>query len=54
MNNILQVSGHPCDPEPEELENQFSIGNSLWFTIVSTLKFLINPTIISKVKHGFE
>ncbi len=29
------VSGHPCDPEPEELENQFSIGNSLWFTIVS-------------------
>lgn len=30
------VSPHSCDPEPLELENQFSIGNSLWFTIVST------------------
>lgn len=29
------VSPHPCDPDPMELENQFSIGNSLWFTIVS-------------------
>lgn len=29
------VSPHSCDPEPLELENQFSIGNSLWFTIVS-------------------
>ncbi|CAG2177095.1 unnamed protein product, partial [Oppiella nova] len=32
------VSGHPCDPEPEELENQFSIGNSLWFTIGSLMQ----------------
>ncbi len=29
------VSPHACDPEPLLLENQFSIGNSLWFTIVS-------------------
>lgn len=28
-------SPHPCDPNPDELENEFSIGNSLWFTIVS-------------------
>ncbi|XP_054163695.1 glutamate receptor ionotropic, kainate 2-like [Oppia nitens] len=32
------VPGHPCDPEPEELENQFSIGNSLWFTIGSLMQ----------------
>lgn len=25
---------HSCDPDPMELVNQFSIGNSLWFTIV--------------------
>lgn len=32
------VSAHPCDPNPDELENQFSIGNSLWFTIGSLMQ----------------
>lgn len=27
------INGHPCELEPEELENQFSLGNCLWFTI---------------------
>ncbi|OTF78230.1 kainate-selective ionotropic glutamate receptor-like protein [Euroglyphus maynei] len=29
---------HGCDPEPTELCNQFSIGNSLWFTIGSLMQ----------------
>ncbi|KAH7643153.1 kainate-selective ionotropic glutamate receptor-like protein 3 [Dermatophagoides farinae] len=29
---------HGCDPEPMELCNQFSIGNSLWFTIGSLMQ----------------
>ncbi|KPM09535.1 kainate-selective ionotropic glutamate receptor-like protein 3 [Sarcoptes scabiei] len=29
---------HSCDPEPIELVNQFSIGNSLWFTIGSLMQ----------------
>ncbi|KAH9403437.1 hypothetical protein TYRP_015327 [Tyrophagus putrescentiae] len=32
------VSPHACDPEPLLLENQFSIGNSLWFTIGSLMQ----------------
>ncbi|KAJ6219803.1 hypothetical protein RDWZM_005615 [Blomia tropicalis] len=32
------VSPHSCDPDPLELENQFSIGNSLWFTIGSLMQ----------------
>lgn len=31
------TSAQSCDPEPLELVNQFSIGNSLWFTIVRIL-----------------
>ncbi|XP_054715518.1 glutamate receptor ionotropic, kainate 2-like [Uloborus diversus] len=27
------VNPHPCDLEPEELENQFTLLNTLWFTI---------------------
>lgn len=27
------VSGHPCDDDPEELENQFSLGNCMWFAL---------------------
>lgn len=27
------VNPHPCDPNPTELENQFTIWNTLWFTI---------------------
>jgi len=32
------VSGHPCDDEPDELENQFSLGNCLWFTVGSVMQ----------------
>ena len=27
------VPGHPCDDDPEELENGFSLGNCMWFTL---------------------
>ena len=27
------VSGHPCEDEPEEMENQFSLGNCIWFVL---------------------
>lgn len=27
------MSGHPCDDDPEELENQFSLGNCMWFAL---------------------
>ncbi|XP_077485672.1 glutamate receptor ionotropic, kainate 2-like isoform X1 [Amblyomma americanum] len=27
------VNPHPCDPRPAELENRFTIWNTLWFTI---------------------
>jgi glutamate receptor, ionotropic, invertebrate len=29
---------YPCIEEPEELENQFSMANSLWFTIGALLQ----------------
>lgn len=32
------VSGHPCDDDPEELENQFSLGNCLWFALGSIMQ----------------
>lgn len=32
------VSGHPCDDDPEELENQFSLGNCLWFSLGSIMQ----------------
>ncbi|KAI2802571.1 hypothetical protein BLOT_010029 [Blomia tropicalis] len=32
------ISPHSCDPDPLQLENQFSIGNSLWFTIGSLMQ----------------
>jgi ionotropic kainate glutamate receptor 2 len=32
------VSGHPCEDNPEELENQFSLGNCLWFTVGSLMQ----------------
>ena len=32
------VSGHPCDDEPDELENQFSLGNCLWFVVGSVMQ----------------
>ena len=27
------TSGHPCEDEPEEMENQFSLGNCIWFVL---------------------
>ena len=32
------VSGHPCEDDPDELENQFSLGNCLWFTVGSLMQ----------------
>ncbi|RWS30516.1 glutamate receptor ionotropic: kainate 2-like protein [Leptotrombidium deliense] len=32
------VSSHMCETEPEELENQFSLGNCLWFTLGSIMQ----------------
>uniref|UniRef100_A0AAN0LJ29 Glutamate receptor ionotropic kainate 2 n=1 Tax=Polyphagotarsonemus latus TaxID=1204166 RepID=A0AAN0LJ29_9ACAR len=32
------VSGHPCEDEPEEMENQFSLGNCLWFVLGSIMQ----------------
>lgn len=32
------VSAHPCDDDPEELENQFSLGNCLWFSLGSIMQ----------------
>ncbi|XP_064628474.1 glutamate receptor ionotropic, kainate 2-like [Lineus longissimus] len=32
------VNPHPCNPETDELENQFSLVNSLWFTIGSLMQ----------------
>lgn len=32
------VSGHPCDDDPDELENQFSLGNCLWFVVGSVMQ----------------
>ncbi|KAJ8939713.1 hypothetical protein NQ318_009813 [Aromia moschata] len=29
---------HPCNSEPEVLENQFTLLNSLWFTIGSLMQ----------------
>lgn len=29
---------HPCNPEPEELENTFTLLNSLWFVMGSVLQ----------------
>jgi len=29
---------YPCIEEPEELENQFTIGNSIWFTTGALLQ----------------
>jgi hypothetical protein len=29
---------YPCIEEPEELENQFTLQNSLWFTIGSLMQ----------------
>jgi len=29
---------HPCNDEPDVLENQFSLLNSLWFTIGSLMQ----------------
>lgn len=29
---------YPCIQEPEQLENQFSMANSLWFTVGSVLQ----------------
>ncbi|KAI1287063.1 Glutamate receptor ionotropic, kainate 2 [Halotydeus destructor] len=32
------VSSHPCDDDPDELENQFSLGNCLWFALGSIMQ----------------
>jgi len=32
------VNPHPCDPNPEELENDLSFLNSMWFTIGSLMQ----------------
>ncbi|KAJ8687136.1 hypothetical protein QAD02_022930 [Eretmocerus hayati] len=32
------VNPHPCNPEPEELENSFSLANSMWLTIGSLMQ----------------
>ena len=32
------VSGHPCEDDPDELENQFSLGNCLWFALGSIMQ----------------
>ncbi|KAA0189518.1 hypothetical protein HAZT_HAZT006624 [Hyalella azteca] len=29
---------HPCDPEPESLENQFTMVNCMWFAIGSLMQ----------------
>jgi hypothetical protein len=29
---------HPCNPDTDEVENQFTIMNSLWFTIGSLMQ----------------
>uniref|UniRef100_A0A1W7RAA1 Glutamate receptor 1 n=1 Tax=Hadrurus spadix TaxID=141984 RepID=A0A1W7RAA1_9SCOR len=43
------VSPHPCDPDSEILENQFSLLNSLWFTIGSLMQqgSDLNPKALS-------
>lgn len=40
---------HPCDPDPDELENKFSLMNSMWFTIGSLMQqgFDLAPKAIS-------
>lgn len=32
------VSSHPCEDEPEEMENQFSLGNCIWFVLGSIMQ----------------
>lgn len=32
------ISSHPCDEEPDFLNNQFSLGNCLWFTLGSIMQ----------------
>lgn len=32
------LNDHPCDEEPEELTNTFSIGNCLWFSLGSIMQ----------------
>ena len=29
---------HPCNPDPEELENSFDLKNSMWLTVGSMLQ----------------
>ena len=46
---------HPCDSDPEEVENQFSLLNCLWFTVGSIMgqgcdllpKYVFNQTLVS-------
>lgn len=29
---------HPCNPDPEELENNFDLKNSMWLTVGSLMQ----------------
>ena len=48
---------HPCNQDAEELENQFGLMNSLWFTIGSLMqqgRCTNDSTVASNVFQGFS